>query len=219
MALSVIGAGFGRTGTLSLKLALEALGFDPCYHMVELVERPEHAAIWCDGVSEKQIDWGKLFNGYEAAVDWPTCHYWRELAAFYPESRFVLTVRDPESWYDSMYETIYRALTRLPRNNRGLGSDHRDVADRLILEQTFGERFEEREHAIDVYRRHNDAVQSALPTDRLLVYEVVDGWDPLCRFLDRPVPETGFPNVNTAAEFISRFVTTEVGARRIARPF
>ncbi len=214
MGLAVIGAGFGRTGTLSLKLALELLGFDPCYHMVEVIARAEHAALWWDAASEKLVNWGTLFGGYKAAVDWPSAHYWRELAARYPEARIILTVRDPESWYRSVYATIYRALTRLPDDTRGPGPDHRDVATRLVLEKTFHGRFGDREYALSVYERHNQEVQRAIPAERLLVYEVADGWAPLCRFLGRPVPEGEFPKVNSAAHFISRFVTADIEARQ-----
>src|SRR5271156_2655481 len=99
MALKVVGAGFGRTGTLSLKTALEKLGFGPCYHMAEVFARPAHVAMWHRLAFENQMDWDQLFSGFRATVDWPTARWWREIDAHYPEAKVLLSVRDPEAWY------------------------------------------------------------------------------------------------------------------------
>lgn len=205
MALSVIGAGFGRTGTLSLKIALERLGLGPCYHMAEVFAHPEHVPAWRDAAEGRPVDWDTLLVGYGAAVDWPACHFWRELAVRHPQARVVLTVRDAERWYASVRDTIYGALcAELPAEPPVLRAQQA-MARRIVLERTFGGRFEDRDHAIRVYREHNEAVRRALPPERLLVYEVAQGWEPLCGFLDRPVPDEPFPRVNSTDEFRARF--------------
>jgi hypothetical protein len=206
MALQVIGAGFGRTGTLSLKVALERLGFGPCYHMVEVIRNPEHALLWRAAANGEAIDWDELFEGFAASVDWPGCHFWRELSDRYPDARVLLSLRDSERWYQSVHDTIYPAM---------LGADSRDLppavsaqaamAREIVLERTFGGRFEDRAHAIGVYERHNQSVREAIAAERLLVYEAAEGWEPLARFLGCPVPDEPFPRVNTSEQFRNRF--------------
>ncbi len=205
MPLSVIGAGFGRTGTMSSKLALEKLGLGKCYHMLEVRENPDHAAVWSSAVDGGQVEWDSLFAGFGAAVDWPACHFWRELAAHYPDAKVMLTVRDPERWYQSVRNTIYRAMTGPIADDDTNRRERMGMANKIILEQTFDGRFEDRAHAIDVYQRHNEAVRRDVPAERLLVHEVAQGWDPLCRFLGLPVPDEPFPQLNTTAEFRARF--------------
>ena len=113
MALRVIGAGYGRTGTLSLRTALERLGFAPCEHMINVMENPERFLLWQAALEQKErggaIDWDPLFAGYSATVDWPGAFFWRELANANPRAKVILTVRDPDRWYDSVRQTIYRA--------------------------------------------------------------------------------------------------------------
>ena len=205
MSLSVIGAGFGRTGTLSLKLALEQLGHGPCYHMVEVFGRPEHVELWRGAGRDGSTDWETLFAGFTATVDWPGCTFWRQLASHYPAARVLLTTRDAESWYQSVAATIYEALVRPLEDPSPRTAAHRAMVHEIVLDGTFDGRFSDRRHAIAVYERHNEAVRRAVAPERLLVFEVAAGWDPLCRFLDRDVPETPFPAVNSTAEFRDRF--------------
>lgn len=200
MALSVVGAGFGRTGTRSLKLALERLGFGPCYHMDEVFEHPEHIPLWHEASRGRYPDWSRLFEPYRAAVDWPVASFWRQLAEAFPHAKVVLTVRDAESWYESAYTTIYQAIKR-PMSRDQVIVEHQKMAQELILERTFGGRFEDREHAIDVYERHNEEVRTSLSDDRLLVYQVNQGWGPLCEFLGLDAPREAFPEVNAREEF------------------
>lgn len=207
MALAVVGAGFGRTGTLSLKGALETLGLGPCYHMTEVFAHPEHVPVWRDATEGRPVDWDALFAGYGSCVDWPACAFWRELASHWPDAKVILTVRDPQRWYESVAKTIYLVLQReLPGDAPEPVRAHHAMVRRLIDEGTFGGRFEDRDHAIGVYEAHNRAVREAVPPDRLLVYEVAEGWEPLCRFLDRPVPAEPFPRVNSTDEFRERFL-------------
>ncbi len=214
MSLDVIGAGFGRTGTTSLKLALEQLGFAPCYHMVEVFEHPEHAPVWHDAAEGKPTDLHSLLGPYRAAVDWPACHFWRELAQAFPDAKVLLTERDAESWYKSMSQTIFEFM-RLAADGAELpppGSQP-DMARYIVGEKTFGGR-SDHDHAIAVYKAHNEAVKRALPADRLLVYDVGQGWEPLCKFLGVAVPDAPFPRTNTADEFRSNVVAFREKAMR-----
>jgi len=201
MPVSVIGAGFGRTGTLSLKIALERLGFGPCHHMLEVFAHPAQAANWRDAAEGRAVDWDALLAGYGSAVDWPSCHFWRQLSDHYRHAKIVLTVRDADSWYASMSATIGKLgdATSGPPDPQARAV--LAMARLVIMEQTFGGRLAEPEHAKDVFRRHNAAVMAEVAGDRLLLFSVAAGWSPLCRFLDRPVPKEPFPRTNSSEEF------------------
>lgn len=200
MALQVIGAGFGRTGTMSLKLALEQLGFAPCYHMVEVFARPEHSAIWEAAARGAPTDWGAFLSPYGAAVDWPVAHFWRELAEAFPDAKFILTERDPEKWYKSMSQTIIAAmmLDRVPDDPARAAQAK--MTHLVITQKTFDSNFE-KDHVIAVYKQHNAAVKASLPPSRLLVTDSPDGWGPICKFLGLPIPATPFPKTNSTDEF------------------
>ncbi len=208
MPLKVIGAGFGRTGTLSLKIALEQLGFAKCYHMTEVFAKPNHIKLWDAAARGEPVDWEALFQGYLATVDWPGCNFYQEYHRLYPEAKVILTVRDPERWYDSVRQTIFPMkeafpawiVPFLPRLHWFLR-----MVKRLIWENVFRGRFDDRAYAIEVFNRHIEAVKRVVPKDQLLVYEVREGWGPLCSFLGVPVPENQpFPHVNDTAEFQAR---------------
>jgi len=201
MTLKVIGAGFGRTGTMSLKLALEQLGFDPCYHMMEVGKRPEHDPVWLAATRRETVDWDALFSGFSAAVDWPVAAFWREMAAYYPQAKFILTERDPQAWYRSIQATIFKSLNSPPAAPAQV---HRQMTRELILERTFGGRWDDEAHVIDTYLRHNQAVRDTLPDSRLLVYQTGSGWAPLTQFLDLPEPSTPYPMTNTTEQFQQR---------------
>lgn len=199
MTLKVIGAGYGRTGTLSLKLALERLGFGPCYHMVEVFKNPEAPGWWIDA-AEGRPDWGKIFAGYEATVDWPSATFYRELAAAYPQAKVILTERDAEAWFRSTQATIFPNDTP---------TDTEQMFPRMVskvIAPLFGHRMRDRDTVIDVYRRHNATVREVIAADRLLVYEVSQGWEPLCAFLGAPVPDEPMPKVNATEDFIGKHI-------------
>jgi hypothetical protein len=214
--VKVIGAGFGRTGTMSLKVALEALGFSPCYHMTEVFAHPEHAAFWISAWRGEPADWDGVLGGYEAAVDWPACTFYEELMERHPDAKVILSVRDPERWYESVRNTIYELSVVIPRHPiyrigyklvsffvfRGPGN--RNLADAIIWQGTFDDRFEDKHHAIEVFERHDAEVQRRVPKDRLLVYDVKAGWGPLCEFLGVEEPEEPFPRTNDAVEMRRR---------------
>lgn len=198
--LKVIGAGFGRTGTLSLKHALEELGSGPCYHMSELFDKPHVDEQWDAIVSGGPADWPTIFKGYQATVDWPACSFYKELMQVYPNAKVLLTVRDPEKWYESVASTIYRVSHMNPDHAR---TPHGHMVRTLIWQGTFDNRFEDKDYAIGVFLRHNEEVKQHVSAEKLLVYNVKEGWEPLCAFLEVPVPAgKPFPHDNDRANFL-----------------
>ena len=204
MALSVIGAGWGRTGTLSLKLALERLGFGPCYHMLEVFGRPDDIPLWERATDGEVVDWDALFAGYRSAVDWPACAFWRELVAYYPEAKVILTERDAAGWYRSAMDTILPTVTGTPPADNPVRVAHMRMVVRLVVERELGGRIEDRDEVIRRFALHGAAVREALPAERLLVYRCEQGWEPLCRFLGVAVPNEPFPRTNSTDEFRQR---------------
>jgi hypothetical protein len=200
--LAVIGSGFGRTGTASLKRALETLGFGPCHHMEEVMAHPEQVAHWQAYVAGEPVQWDEVFNGYRSQVDWPGANVWRELAQAYPDAKVIHSVRPEEAWWKSFsatigkFFTIYKGMPMPPHVAAMLDAMH--VA---IVQRTLGGEPTDRERVLAAYRRRTEEVRAALPPDRLLVFDVAEGWAPLCAFLDVPVPDEPFPRVNSAEEF------------------
>lgn len=206
--MDVIGTGFGRTGTLSTKKALERLGFGPCHHMEEAVRHPSQFRHLAAHLRGESVDWHRVFGGYRAQVDFPGACIWRELLAAYPDAKVLHTVRDPNRWYDSTLETIYPAQTMVaPWVRRALPFIDQafEVNDALIWQGVFEGRFEDRERAISIFEQRTAEVIGAVPPDRLLVFDVAQGWEPLCDFLDVPVPSEPFPHVNDRAAMRRRF--------------
>jgi hypothetical protein len=201
MALKVIGSGLGRTGTKSLHAALNMLGFGPCHHMFEVFQNRDTMPLWIEA-GNGRADWDAIFDGYASAVDYPTAAYWRELADRYPEAKVIHTLRDPGEWFESTQATIFR-----PDGNAAAAMKSDEVIGeffRSFIKPPLADHLHDREWLIDYFRRHTDEVKAAIPPDRLLVYEVGEGWDPLCRFLGVPVPGEPFPSQNSRAEFIAR---------------
>ena len=200
--LEIIGAGFGRTGTTSLKEALRILGYRKCYHMTD-VYRNGHADLWRKKANGGDLDWEEVLGGYRAAVDWPVASYYEELAELNPNAKVLLTVRDADSWYRSIMSTLYAYYKLIPFWRRWVNPKIRtrvEGMEQLIWNGVFHGRVEDAEYAKNLYLQHNADVQRKLPADRLLVVNLSDGWKPLCDFLDKPVPEdTPFPYVNQGA--------------------
>lgn len=204
MSLKIIGAGFPRTGTLSLKAALEILGYGKCLHMSDVLFSPKQVSFWHDISEGEPTDWDVVFDGYQSCVDFPAALYYRELHAKYPEAKVILTVRPPEVWYDSMLRTLYQLEKAVPAWLQMLFprvGRLADMADRLVWNGLFEGQFTNPRHAITEYERHIDDVKHAIPRGQLLVMDVKDGWAPLCVFLGVPEPDMPFPRVNDKAEF------------------
>lgn len=200
--LQVIGSGFGRTGTLSLKTALATLGFGPCHHMEEVFANPAQVAHWAGLAGGHGIDLHAAFAGYRAQVDWPGAHVWRELAAAYPEAKVIHSVRPEESWWRSFSATIGKVLVLYPTLPAPAHvRTMLEAAHTLIGQDTFHGAFTDREAALAAYRARNAAVRAAIAPERLLVYDVAEGWEPLCRFLGVAVPDAAFPHLNTTEAF------------------
>jgi len=200
--MHVIGAGVGRTGTYSLKLAINRLGLGPCHHMEAVIQNmPAQVPLW-QAALEGRADWNAIYAGFSSAVDWPTARFFRELAAAYPSAKFILTHRAPEDWADSFCETIYKAMAM-----RGQAPPERRAWLEMAYGVVAGSGFPEgldRDVIIRAFIAHNDAVKASIPARQLLVYQVTEGWEPLCTFLGTPIPDEVFPRTNSRLEFWER---------------
>lgn len=216
--MRVIGAGFGRTGTTSLKAALETLGFGRSYQLTEVFKHPEHVAFWEAARRGERVDWEAFLAGYEITVDWPACSFYEQLMEAFPKAPVILTVRDPERWYESMRSTIYeiRKVSAGPAPMRlafaladlfapGVTGVAR-LADEILWDGTFEGRFEDRRRAIETFHHHNEYVLRRVPPERLFVFDVKEGWGPLCGFLGVEVPNEPFPHLNDTREMRRRLL-------------
>ena len=201
MTLSIIGPGFGRTGTKSLKIALEKLGFGRCHHMHEVRDNPTLLPPWEALAKGEAADWDQMFKGYAAQVDWPGAFYWRELAQHFPEAKVVLTVRDPDLWYDSLSKTIIPFIAAAGSHPAEHPNRIAAWGEWVLNQKLFGGNMGDRAHVIKVYNAHKEEVSQAFPSSRLLVFDVADGWDPLCAFLKVKAPSDSFPHDNTTRAF------------------
>ncbi len=213
MALKVVGAGFGRTGTRSLKSALERLGFGPCHHMFEVRDNPEQLAYWQAAARGERMDWDLVFADYRAQVDWPGARYWRELSAHFADAKVILSVRDPDAWFESVQNTIAPFMNMRGSHSTADTNARAEMGFETVVVQVFGGQLNDREAAIRIFRDHIAEVQAEIPESRLLTYEVGEGWGPLCRFLEVDVPDTPFPKTNTTQEFHERTRQRELEAK------
>lgn len=197
MTLRVVGAGLGRTGTMSLKLGLERLLGAPCYHMAELFAHPEHVPLWHAAARGEPVDWHALFNGYRAAVDWPVGSFWPEVSAAFPDALILLSTRSAESWWRSASQTIF------PISQKAAGTPWHAMWLELAKNR-FTAQLDDRAAAIAAYQRHNADVRARAPKRRLLEWAAQDGWGPLCRALGVPEPDEPFPHANSTEEFLGR---------------
>ncbi|HZS90101.1 MAG TPA: sulfotransferase [Chloroflexota bacterium] len=206
--MKLIGAGFPRTGTMSTKFALEQLGLSPCYHFVTQFERPQDVKTWRAAADGEAVDWAGFLKDFPAAVDWPQSIFYKQQMVAFPEAKVLLNVRDPEKWYESMSTTVYIAsrsgLSDSP--DTMLGGAARMI-DKAGWQGIFHGRFEDKDYALEQFEKWNQDVIATVPADRLLVWEVTQGWEPLCAFLGLPVPDAPFPRVNDAAAFRERFLS------------
>lgn len=204
MALRVVGAGLGRTGTTSLKTALEFLLKAPCYHMDEVYSHPEHVEVWRAALRGEAADLGGVMEGYAATVDFPAGAFWRELSSLFPEALVILTVRESaEAWWRSANATIFEKNRQPVSPEDPLAITSGMIAD--MMSSRFTPDWNDRDSAMAAYERHNDAVRQGVPPGRLLEWKPDNGWEPLCAALDLPVPSTAFPHKNSAREFRGAF--------------
>jgi Sulfotransferase domain len=193
MTIKVLGAGFGRTGTDSMREALNLLGFGPCHHMREVNTSEKQKRLWRALVQGAPPDWERLLSGYASCLDWPTAYYWRELMQAYPKATVILTYRTPESWWESFERTVLAAIQT--------STEPESLGVALIAKTVFDGRPHDRAHAIGKYQENVRAVKATVPPERLLVHNLGDGWEPLCARLGVPVPDAPYPKRNTADEF------------------
>lgn len=194
MTLRVVGAGLGRTGTTSLKVALTQLLGGPCHHMTELFAHPEQIPLWDAAANGRMPDWSALFRDYRAAVDWPSAAYWPEISAAFPDAVILLSTRDPESWWKSASDTIFQAIPNAPHPG------WRDMV-LTMMRSRFTDRLDDKAACLAAYDRWYADARARIPKDRLLEWTAKDGWGPICERLGLPVPAEPFPRVNTTEDF------------------
>lgn len=198
MTLAVVGVGVGRTGTHSLKMALERLLGGRCHHMVEVFGSEEQKAGWTAAIDGASPDWEALLADYVAIVDWPGAGFWRELTAANPEALILLSTRPAEDWYRSASNTIFVGMEQVASD----GDPWMQAVIRL-LGQHFSNRLDDAQVMMDAFVQHNDAVRAGVPADRLLEWTAGDGWEPICERLGVHVPDDPFPVTNTTDDFRS----------------
>lgn len=197
--IQVIGAGFGRTGTMSLEGALQQIGFDPCYHMIETFDHPQRAAQWLQAEEGLPVDWHEVLAGYRATVDWPGCRFYRQLMEVFPNAKVILTIRDPEAWYTSMSATIHtRPSAQAPRPDEDIRTT---MVRAVVWNGSLEGKSDDRGAAIRIFERHIEEVRHYVPPERLLVFDVLQGWQPLCDFLGVETPAGSFPHLNETRVF------------------
>jgi len=199
MQLEVFSAGFGRTGTMSLKLALEQLGFGPCHHMDEVLENGERQIPLWNAACAGEPDFAAIYRGYRAAVDWPTAAFWRELAAAYPDARVILSTRSAESWVRSFSETILKVLSA-PETWPEPARPWLEMVTDVVIGRSLGGKTGEQD-LFDAFNAQEAAVKAGIAPERLLVFDVRQGWAPLCEFLGVETPASPFPRTNSKEEF------------------
>jgi len=222
--MKLIGAGMPRTGTLTQKVALEMLGLGPCYHMVDVLADLDQAKLWQRAL-DGEAPWEQIFDGFNSTVDWPGGYFYRELMDVYPEAKVLLSVRDPQAWERSMRDTVWavrhgeslvRLLSSAQAHVNPQWRGFLEMIDRLVWEGegTFASGHAEPQQLIDTMIRHNREVEENVPPVRLLVWSVEEGWEPLCKFLEVPVPQQPFPHVNDRTEFLNRVIDSSLQALR-----
>jgi hypothetical protein len=211
MALKVVGSGLGRTGTKSMQTALNMLGFGPCHHMVEVFLHPESMALWVEA-SQGRPNWDLIFKDYHSMVDYPGAAYWRQIADHYPDAKVLHTVRDPDKWFESTQATIFSQASPAARVQEGPAA--------AFFSSFMGpmrEHLNDRAWMTDYFRRHTEEVKAAIAPERLLIYEVGEGWERLCKWLGVPVPDAPYPSENSREEFIGRMQRAGGDTARVAQ--
>jgi hypothetical protein len=171
--------------------------------MIEVRKNPSHPKLWSEAKNKGNTDWSALFEGYQASVDWPSCNFWREQAKAFPDSKILLTLRDPSAWYESIMNTIYPSSKKFTESKEKKEREFGQWAMEMIWEWVFQDKMDDRSYVIGKFEKHNEQVIKEVPAERLLVFETGEGWEKLCDFLEVPVPANIFPKVNTTEQFLS----------------
>ncbi len=213
--MKMIGVGFGRTGTMSLKAALEELGAGPCFHMIDLITGENKARDldqWVKVANDEPVDWTEVFDGWEATVDWPAATKWREIAAAFPDVPVLLNVRDFDGFYKSCANTIMAVKEAAAAGELEQDASREPpapelwgVIDKLIWEGDFQGRFKDKEWAREMYWDRVETIKREIPADRLVYWELGDGWEPLADALGVEAPDKPFPHLHDTNEFRAEF--------------
>jgi Sulfotransferase domain len=216
--MKVIGAGFGRTGTMSLKVALQQIGFDPCLHMIDLLAgMPELSDTFREAQEGKTVDWAVALKGFESTVDWPGCTFYKQMMDAFPDAKVLLTVRDPEAWYKSVDDTIYGAAQAIQTMPEMADKPVAKMLKSVVWDGDLEGTFADKERTLSIFENHNREVQEYVPSDRLLVFEVKQGWAPLCNFLGVDIPSEPFPHVNDTQSFLENMRSGAITSGEEAR--
>ena len=218
--MKLIGVGFGRTGTLSLKQALEQIGAGPCFHMLDLIEgenRERDLPYWVKIANDEPVDWDEVFEPWQSTVDWPACTYWRELMDHFPDAPLLLNYRDFDGWYRSVENTIYAVKKAALAGELPEAADREapspelwGVIEKIVWQGDFQGRFEDRGWVRDMYHERIEMLKREIPSDRLILWRLGDGWEPICEKLGVEVPDEPFPNVHATNEFRTDFGMTPI---------
>jgi hypothetical protein len=201
--MKVIGAGFGRTGTMSLKVALQQIGFGPCLHMIDLLAgNPELSDTFREAYEGRATNWAEALKDFQSTVDWPGCTFYQQLMDTYPDAPVILTVRDPEAWYKSVNDTIYGAAQAIKTMPEMAEKPVVKMLQAIVWEGDLEGTFADKERTLSIFDNHNRKVREYVPSDRLLIFEVKQGWAPLCNFLGVDIPDEPFPHVNDTKSFL-----------------
>jgi hypothetical protein len=213
--MKVLGVGFGRTGTLSLQSALNDLGAGPCFHMLDLIQgenKERDLPYWIEIANHGDYDWNEVFEPWESTVDWPACSRWEELIEAFPEAKVLLNIREFEGFYESCKNTILAVKLAAQRGeiaedtNREMPAPELwGVIEKLIWQGDFQGRFDDKEWVRQMYYDRIETIKNTVPAERLTVWEIGDGWGPLCEMLGVQEPDRPFPHVHSTNEFRSEF--------------
>jgi len=211
--MKVIGVGFGRSGTMSIKHALEELGAGPCFHMIDLIRNPEMVEPWHDAAVKGEKDWDAMLDGYQATIDWPGCSFWEELIELYPDAKVLLNYRDFDGFYKSCKNTIYAIREAgqkgelSPDANRPPPSPMlMQVIGELIWKKDFQGKFEDEQWMRQMYEDRIETIKERVPAERLTTFELgVDGWQTIADMLGVEAPEGEFPHLHDTDEFRAEF--------------
>jgi hypothetical protein len=198
--LRVIGVGLPRSGTSSLQAALELLGFGPCHHMSELIDKPDQSVQFLRAYDGHKVDFHTLMKGYGSAVGSPVADFYKEIRQAYPQAKLVLTVRDSsEKWLES-FDTTLR-IVFLSKIFYCIVYLMKIVRLSCLVARKSGEKwtYEIGQIGPQFHDQYNARIINENKAGEVLVYNVKEGWPPLCKFLGVDIPQNiPFPNLNEA---------------------